>query len=257
MTTHATSAAVPVTSLGNPTRTSTAATRAMTHAGRSAIVIRGTALPILATRSPAISTCPADTSDRLCTTPETASTRYVDRRAARSRPSARFGSCRRAICAITMGGRPTRAQAICDICARKDSSEPSAWTVIGMSPWCSPRRAGACSNRHRRDHSHDHRHDYRQDHQQAFYAELKKPREVEHDSQVFRAYLRESERLGDRGARIDRVVLDYELKRNYQKWLHERDKDRDDADGRPDREPAEIEEWAHDHDLPYFATSPR
>jgi uncharacterized membrane protein YgcG len=38
----------------------------------------------------------------------------------------------------------------------------------------------------------------------------------------------------------------------YQQWLHERDKDRDDADGRPDREPAEIEEWAHDHDLPYF-----
>src|SRR5206468_6304823 len=32
----------------------------------------------------------------------------------------------------------------------------------------------------------------------------------------------------------------------------ERDKDRDDADGRPDREPAEIEEWAHEHDLPYF-----
>ena len=109
---------------------------------------------------------------------------------------------------------------------------------------------------HRRDHSHDHRHehrhDHRQDRQQAFYAELKKPREVEHDSQVFRAYLREAERLGDRGARIDRVVLDYELKRDYQKWLHEHDKDRDDADGRPDREPAEIEEWARDHDLPYF-----
>jgi hypothetical protein len=101
---------------------------------------------------------------------------------------------------------------------------------------------------HRRDHSHDHR----QDRQQAFYAELKKPREVEHDSQVFRAYLREAEHLADRGARIDRVVLDYELKRDYQHWLHERDKDRDDADGRPDREPAEIEEWAHDHDLPYF-----
>jgi hypothetical protein len=101
---------------------------------------------------------------------------------------------------------------------------------------------------HRRDHSHDHR----QDRQQAFYAELKKPREVEHDSQVLRAYLREAERLADRGARVDRVVLDYELKRDYQQWLHERDKDRDDADGRPNREPAEIEEWAHDHDLPYF-----
>jgi hypothetical protein len=41
----------------------------------------------------------------------------------------------------------------------------------------------------------------------------------------------------------------YELKRDYQKWLHHRDKDRDDADGRPDREPAEIEEWAREHGL--------
>jgi hypothetical protein len=104
---------------------------------------------------------------------------------------------------------------------------------------------------HRRDHSPG-RQDDRQGRQQAFYAELKKPREVEHDSQVFRAYLREAERLSERGARIDRVVLDYELKRDYQKWLHERDQDRDDADGRPDREAAEIAEWAREHDLPYF-----
>ena len=75
---------------------------------------------------------------------------------------------------------------------------------------------------------------------------------MEHDSQVFRAYLREAERLEERGARIERVVLDYELKSEYQRWLHERDKDRDDADGRPDRDHAEIGEWAHDHDLPYF-----
>jgi hypothetical protein len=51
---------------------------------------------------------------------------------------------------------------------------------------------------------------------------------------------------------VDRVVLDYELKSEYQRWLRERDRDRDDADGRPDREPHEIEEWAHEHDLPYF-----
>ena len=105
---------------------------------------------------------------------------------------------------------------------------------------------------HRRDHSFSDHHDARENRQQAFYAQLKKPREVEHDSQIFRAYLRETERLDERGARVDRVVLDYELKRDYQKWLHERDKDRDDADGRPDREPAEIAEWAHEHDLPYF-----
>jgi hypothetical protein len=105
---------------------------------------------------------------------------------------------------------------------------------------------------HRRDRSDDHNHAHSCDRQQAFYAELKKPREVEHDSQVYRAYLRETEKLADRGAQVERVVLDYELKREYQRWLHERDKEREDADGRPDRMPAEIEEWAHEHDLPYF-----
>src|SRR5437879_4759885 len=47
--------------------------------------------------------------------------------------------------------------------------------------------------------------------QQHFYAELKKPREVEHDMQIYRAYEREAERLQERGARVERVVLDYEL----------------------------------------------
>jgi hypothetical protein len=47
----------------------------------------------------------------------------------------------------------------------------------------------------RRDHSHDHRQDDRHDHRQDFYAGLKKPRELEHDSQIYRAYLREAERV--------------------------------------------------------------
>src|SRR5882672_3181302 len=64
---------------------------------------------------------------------------------------------------------------------------------------------------------------------QEFYAGLKKPREMEHDSQIYRAYLEEADRLHDRGARIERVLLDYELKREYQQWLHEHDR----GDGRP------------------------
>jgi len=87
---------------------------------------------------------------------------------------------------------------------------------------------------------------------QTFYAGVKRERELEHDVQVYRAFEREAERLEERGARIDRVILDYELKRDYQKWLHERDRDRDDYDGHPDREPHEIEEWTREHDLPYF-----
>jgi len=87
---------------------------------------------------------------------------------------------------------------------------------------------------------------------QAFDAGLKRPREAEHDAQLFSTYLREAERLAERGAQIDRVQLDYELKRDYQRWLQTPNRDREDADGRPDREPEEIAQWASDHDLPYF-----
>jgi hypothetical protein len=103
-----------------------------------------------------------------------------------------------------------------------------------------------------RDVLNAHRHDPLQQHRQEFYAGLVKPREVEHDAQIYQAYLREADKLLERHAHIDRVVLDYELKREYQRWLHERDADRDDADGRPDRDGHEIEEWARVHDLPYF-----
>jgi hypothetical protein len=48
------------------------------------------------------------------------------------------------------------------------------------------------------------------------------------------------------------VILDYQLKNDYQRWLHERDRDRDNYDGHPDRTPDEIRDWAYEHDLPYF-----
>jgi hypothetical protein len=86
---------------------------------------------------------------------------------------------------------------------------------------------------------------------QTFYDGLKRERELEHDLGVYRAYEREAERLHGRGAEIERVILDYELKSEYQRWLHERDKDRDDYDGHPDRTPDEIRNWAYEHDLPY------
>jgi hypothetical protein len=94
--------------------------------------------------------------------------------------------------------------------------------------------------------------DRERSHDQAFYAGLKRERELEHNAQLYRAYLREAERLDERGVRIERVRLDYELKREYQQWLHERDRDRDDYNGRPDRDDREIQEWAHEHDLPHF-----
>jgi uncharacterized membrane protein YgcG len=91
-----------------------------------------------------------------------------------------------------------------------------------------------------------------QDGRQTFYDGLRRERELEHDVQVYRAYEREAERLHERGGHIQRVILDYELKSEYQRWLHERDRDRDDYNGRPDRTAEEIRDWALDHDLPYF-----
>lgn len=86
---------------------------------------------------------------------------------------------------------------------------------------------------------------------QAFYAGLSKPRELTHDSKVYRAYLRAEERVRGQGGRVHRVVLDYELKCDYQRFLHDRNRGRKDCDGRPDREPEEIGRWAREHDLPY------
>jgi hypothetical protein len=86
---------------------------------------------------------------------------------------------------------------------------------------------------------------------QTFYAGLKKPRELTHDTKVYRAYQRAEERLRGRGGSVRRVVLDYELKRDYQRFLHERNRGRKDCDGRPDREPEEIARWAREHALPY------
>jgi hypothetical protein len=83
-------------------------------------------------------------------------------------------------------------------------------------------------------------------------AGVRKPRELEHDSQIYDAFLEAAERLHAADARIERVVLDYELKREYQCFLQERNRDRRESDGRPDRDPVEIEAWARAHDLPYF-----
>lgn len=87
---------------------------------------------------------------------------------------------------------------------------------------------------------------------QIFYAGLRKPRELTHDAQVYRAFCRADERLRDGGARVRRLVLDYELKREYQQFLQERNRGQGDSDGRPDRDASEIARWAREHDLPFF-----
>lgn len=84
---------------------------------------------------------------------------------------------------------------------------------------------------------------------QTFYAGAVKSRELSHDAQLYRAYERAADRLQAQGTRIERVVLDYELKREYQQFLQERNRNRSDSDGRPDRSRDEIKQWAAEHDL--------
>jgi hypothetical protein len=85
---------------------------------------------------------------------------------------------------------------------------------------------------------------------QRFNHGVQKPRELKHDAEVYRAYLEEAERLHNIDANIHRVVLENELKADYQEFLQERNRDRGDSDGRPDRELDEIRDWAREHDLP-------
>jgi hypothetical protein len=59
---------------------------------------------------------------------------------------------------------------------------------------------------------------------QPVYAGFVKPRELAHDAQLYPAYLAERARVADAGGRIDRVLLDYEVKRDYQAWLNRVDR---------------------------------
>lgn len=55
---------------------------------------------------------------------------------------------------------------------------------------------------------------------QKLYAGLVKPREVEHDAQIYRAFRKEAERIEQRGGTNLRVRLDFELKSDIQKAIH-------------------------------------
>ena len=90
------------------------------------------------------------------------------------------------------------------------------------------------------------------DSRQAFYSGADKPRERNHDAQLYRAYLKAAERLQDCDARVLRIALDRELKRDYQRFLQERNRGDRNSDGQPDRTLEEIQEWAREHNLPYF-----
>jgi hypothetical protein len=81
---------------------------------------------------------------------------------------------------------------------------------------------------------------------QQVYAGLVKPREAEHDSQIYRAYRKEAERIEKNGGSNLRVRLDYEIKSQVQKAIYAERK----AD--PKRDMAEIKQQvAKEQELPF------
>jgi len=85
---------------------------------------------------------------------------------------------------------------------------------------------------------------------QEFYAGIVKRRELSHDSQLYRAYLDAADRLKRRGGTVRRVVLDYELKRDYQRFLGQLNRERRRGERQSESFDREVAEWARKHDLP-------
>jgi len=85
---------------------------------------------------------------------------------------------------------------------------------------------------------------------QAFYAGVANSRELAHDAHIHRAYRDAAERLEADGHRVCRVVLEQELKRDYQAFLQAPNRGKRDSHGRPERDPGEIAQWAREHELP-------
>jgi hypothetical protein len=85
---------------------------------------------------------------------------------------------------------------------------------------------------------------------QSYYAGLAKPREASHDAQLYRVYTSAAVRLEERGLRVRRVVLDYELKRTYQRFLQDGNRGDGRNSGRPTRDRDEIRAWAAAEGLP-------
>lgn len=86
---------------------------------------------------------------------------------------------------------------------------------------------------------------------QEFYVGVRKPRELAHDSRVYGAYVRAAERLAERGDRVRRVVLEEELKREYQRFLQAESRARRESGGASEDREQAIARWAQEHELPY------
>jgi hypothetical protein len=86
---------------------------------------------------------------------------------------------------------------------------------------------------------------------QAFHVGITKPRELAHDSRVYSAYMKAVERLAERGERVRRVVLEEDLKREYQRFLQGENRDRRERGETPEERSEAVARWAQEHQLPY------
>jgi DNA-binding MarR family transcriptional regulator len=60
---------------------------------------------------------------------------------------------------------------------------------------------------------------------QSYYADVVKSRELGHDAQLYRLFQEEAAKIEADGGRIERVIVDAELKREYQTFLNRPDRD--------------------------------
>jgi hypothetical protein len=82
---------------------------------------------------------------------------------------------------------------------------------------------------------------------QKLYHGLVKPREAEHDAQIYRAYQKEWQKIEKEGGSSPRVVLDFELKSQVQKAIHAARK------AEPERDMTEIKQQvAAEQQLPFI-----
>jgi hypothetical protein len=86
--------------------------------------------------------------------------------------------------------------------------------------------------------------------EQAFHAGPATRRELQHDLKVLHAYREAAEDIRASGGRVRRVVLERDLKRDYQQFLQAPNRERHSSSGRPARSVEEIARWAADRQLP-------
>ena len=85
---------------------------------------------------------------------------------------------------------------------------------------------------------------------QSFHVGISKPRELAHDARLYGAYMRAAEKHVERGEPIRRVVLEEELKRDYQRFLQQENRARRQRGESTYDSPHPAAQWAHEHQLP-------